>query len=152
MALKPLVVQNYWNQEEEFIKAMHEKGIDFRDKTIADGTIHRFSVGKKSHKDGWYVFYGLAGAFGDLSRDIHEKARGFYGQDATPFEAWLKEEQGKMTWHIRNIEDCEMDKVLLLKKEGLSQRHIADETGLSPATINRRLKEAKGKGLFNESG
>ncbi len=84
--------------------------------------------------------------------EVHyEKARGFYGEEAAPFEAWLKEEQGKMTWHIRNIEDCEMDKVLLLKKEGLSQRHIADETGLSPATINRRLKEAKEKGLFNES-
>jgi len=80
--------------------------------------------------------------------EVHyEKARGFYGKDAAPFEAWLKEEEGKFMWHVQNIEDSQMDRVLELSKEGLSQRDIAEETGLSAATINRRLKEAKEKGL-----
>lgn len=84
--------------------------------------------------------------------EVHyEKARGFYGEDAIPFEACLREENGKFTWYSRDIEDSQMDKVLSLKKEGLSQRNIADETGLSPATINRRLKEAKEKGLLAET-
>ena len=85
--------------------------------------------------------------------EVHyEKARGFFGEEAAPFEACLREENGQFTWSIRDIEDCQMDKVLSLKKEGLSQRNIAEETGLSPATINRRLKEAKEKGLLVESG
>lgn len=85
--------------------------------------------------------------------EVHyEKARGFFGEEAAPFEAILREESGQFTWCIRDIEDCQMDKVLSLKKEGLSQRNIAEETGLSPATINRRLKEAKEKGLLTESG
>jgi putative DNA primase/helicase len=83
--------------------------------------------------------------------EVHyEKARGFFGEEAAPFEASLREENGMFTWHVRDIEDCQMDKVLSLKKEGLSQRNIAEETGLSPATINRRLKEAKEKGLLAE--
>jgi putative DNA primase/helicase len=84
--------------------------------------------------------------------EVHyEKARGFYGEEARPFEASLREENGQVTWCVRDIEDCEMEKVLSLRKEGLSQRNIAEETGLSPATINRRLKEAKEKGLLGES-
>ncbi|OJW51795.1 MAG: hypothetical protein BGO67_07070 [Alphaproteobacteria bacterium 41-28] len=80
--------------------------------------------------------------------EVHyEKARGFYGEEAAPFEAWLKEENGTFGWCLRNLEDCEIDKIISLKKEGLTQRDIALETGLSPATVNRRLKEAK-EGVF----
>ncbi len=62
------------NYVEDFVKAMHQAGIHFNGNIIEDGAIHRFSTGSnKSHKNGWYVFYGLAGAFGDWSRDIHEK-------------------------------------------------------------------------------
>lgn len=80
----------------------------------------------------------------------YEKARGFYGEEAMPFEAWLKEEDGKFVWYIRDVEDCQLDKVLGLKKGGLSQRDIAQATGMSPATVNRRLKDALERGLFHE--
>ena len=73
VAPTPLIVQNDWDYEETFTKAMSQAGIDFRDKIIADGALHRFPTGKKGHKDGWYVFYGMAGAFGDWSRDVNEK-------------------------------------------------------------------------------
>ncbi|HUX80478.1 MAG TPA: hypothetical protein VMW10_12160, partial [Alphaproteobacteria bacterium] len=52
---------------------MQRVGISFNGEIIADGAIHRFATGKKGYKDGWYVFHGMAGAFGDWSKDIHEK-------------------------------------------------------------------------------
>src|SRR3989338_9233417 len=62
------------NYVEDFVQAMHKAGIHFNGNIIGDGAIHRFSTGSnKSHKDGWYVFYGLAGAFGDWGQDIHQK-------------------------------------------------------------------------------
>ena len=83
--------------------------------------------------------------------EVHyEKARGFFGGEAAPFEASLKEQSGRFLWQTRALEECQLEKVLDLKKEGLTQREIALETGLSPATINRRLKEAKEKGNLDE--
>ncbi|MBS0271178.1 MAG: DUF3987 domain-containing protein [Proteobacteria bacterium] len=61
------------NYVEDFVQAMRLAGIHFNGNIIEDGAIHRFSTEKKGHKDGWYVFYGMAGAFGDWSRDIHQK-------------------------------------------------------------------------------
>ena len=69
---KPFVVQKS-DYRREFISAMQEAGIFFQGEIIPDGTIHRFHTGKKEQKDGWYVFYGMAGAFGDWRQDIHEK-------------------------------------------------------------------------------
>jgi putative DNA primase/helicase len=64
------------NSEEctrSFIEAMAFKGIDCREKIITDGKIHRFASGGKGDQDCWYVFHGMAGAFGDWSKDIQEK-------------------------------------------------------------------------------
>ncbi|MBX9804318.1 MAG: DUF3987 domain-containing protein [Alphaproteobacteria bacterium] len=47
--------------------------IHFRGAIIDNGEIHRFASGERGDKDCWYVFHGLAGAFGDWSMDIHEK-------------------------------------------------------------------------------
>lgn len=57
----------------EFREAMVRERVDFRGEIIADGAIHRFASGGKGHEDAWYVFYGMAGAFGDWSRNIREK-------------------------------------------------------------------------------
>ncbi len=57
----------------EFREAMVRERVDFRGDIIADGAIHRFAPGGKGSEDAWYVFYGMAGAFGDWSRDIREK-------------------------------------------------------------------------------
>ena len=66
----PILSGNY---TQNFIEAIEKAGVPFKENIIGDGTIHRFSTGSRGHKDGWYVFHGLAGAFGDWSRDIHEK-------------------------------------------------------------------------------
>lgn len=79
--------------------------------------------------------------------EVHyEKARGFYGEEARPFEAWLKEEHGKMTWHIQELEDVQFNNIIDLHKDGLKQRDIAQELGLGLGTVNRWIKRAKEEG------
>ncbi|MBA3814301.1 MAG: DUF3987 domain-containing protein [Alphaproteobacteria bacterium] len=62
-----------WECEEAFRDAMHQAGLVFSGAIMCDGAIHRFPTGNKGRPNGWYVFYGMAGAFGDWGRDIHEK-------------------------------------------------------------------------------
>ena len=59
--------------QSQFVEAMRKSGISFHGDLIPDGSLHRFRTSDKNQKDGWYVFHGLAGAFGDWSRGIHEK-------------------------------------------------------------------------------
>ena len=66
-------VQKYSDYRKDFISAMHHAGISFKGEILADGAIHRFAPKEKRNKDGWYVFYGLAGPFGDWSKDISYK-------------------------------------------------------------------------------
>ena len=46
-------------------------------------------------------------------------------------------------WKAFKIEDLEFDRVVELSKEGLSQRDIANETGISLSSVNRILKKSK---------
>jgi putative DNA primase/helicase len=51
---------------------MKSAGVDFKGPIIADGEIHRFAPSGKKERDGWYVFFGLAGVFGEWSQGIRE--------------------------------------------------------------------------------
>lgn len=64
-----------------------------------------------------------------------EKARGFAGEDAEPFEATLT----SAGWAVRKLDDALEDLAVALQRDGLSQREIAGETGKSPAMVNRIL-------------
>lgn len=68
--LTPILSGNYVL---DFVEAMRCAGVNGKEHIIADGQIHRFPTGGKNDQDGWYVFYGMAGAFGDWRRDIREK-------------------------------------------------------------------------------
>ncbi len=70
--------------------------------------------------------------------EVHyEKARGFFGEDAEPFEAWLKDGQ----WRIGDVLRSDDDATLMaLKKQGLSVREIEMRTGVPKSTVNRKLK------------
>src|SRR3990167_1233873 len=63
---------NQGNHEQEFVQAMQDAGVIYKDRIIANGQIHRFPTKHKERKDGWFVFHGLAGAFGDWNRGIHQ--------------------------------------------------------------------------------
>ena len=57
---------------QEFIQAMAARNIICREAIVDDGKIHRFAPGGKGNRDAWYIFFGIAGAFGDWSQGISE--------------------------------------------------------------------------------
>jgi putative DNA primase/helicase len=74
--------------------------------------------------------------------EVHfEKARGLMGEAVAPFKAQLTENG----WLTQTLDDAREQEVGTLSAEGLSQRDIAAELGISPATVNRILKKAKEK-------
>jgi RecA-family ATPase/predicted XRE-type DNA-binding protein len=72
--------------------------------------------------------------------EVHfEKARGFMGEDAEPFEARLTERG----WVRAAIGNPLTDQILELHAEHLSQREIARRVGVSAATVNRIIKSKR---------
>lgn len=76
--------------------------------------------------------------------EIHlEKARGIVGEDAKPFEAYLKHENATVNWLCRDVEDVDLELVESLLSEGKTIRAIADEVGLSKSRVGRLVKKIK---------
>lgn len=71
-----------------------------------------------------------------------DKSRGFYGQDAEPFEAWLDGDH----WKRQSVRDAKDEEILALLDEGLSQRKIAREIGLDVSNVSRRVASLKAQG------
>ena len=69
----------------------------------------------------------------------YTKARGLLGDDAEPFEAWLRDG----AWTMRDATCARDERIIALAGEGLKQRDIASEMGCGLATVNRVLKRAK---------
>jgi len=78
----------------------------------------------------------------------YEKSRGFYGDDAQPFEAAL----GPAGWTTRDLQDADMARVVVMTQDNMSVREIAEETGLSKSTVNRLQRRARDSGLMGASG
>ncbi len=72
--------------------------------------------------------------------EVHfEKSRGFSGDGAESFEAALVDG----AWIVKSLSDEKEIQVLKLKAEGLKQREIAQEVGLSLSKVNRIIKKAE---------
>ena len=72
--------------------------------------------------------------------EVHfEKARGFAGTEAVAFEVSF----AKGVWVQKDLADEQLAIVMRLKAEGLKQRDIASETGLSLTKVNRLIKRAE---------
>lgn len=84
--------------------------------------------------------------------EVHfEKARGFGGKDAEPFETSLiLDEQGNQDWTFVELEGRDLEKIVQFAKEDYSQRDIAYEMNKSVGWVNKMIKEARLKGLLQE--
>jgi putative DNA primase/helicase len=70
--------------------------------------------------------------------EVHfEKTRGFFGDDAAPFEATLTDSG----WAISDLDDAIEDRIMDLAGQGLTQRDIAKEIGKSLGLVNKILKQ-----------
>lgn len=76
--------------------------------------------------------------------EVHyEKARGFYGEEATAFEARLEERDGKALWTTRDIGLSPQETARRWLAQGLPQTEIAKRLGVSRQTVNRWLNLEK---------
>lgn len=83
--------------------------------------------------------------------EIHfEKARGFDGESAKPFEVNLiTHSNGNIEWVCKEIEGKDLDLVVELYKNGMTnQRDIAKEMEKSLGTVNKLTQKAKKEGLI----
>lgn len=62
-----------WDYSLEFAEAMRLEGVLLTGDIIADGKLHRFKPEGNHNPDGWYVFSGFAGSFGDWKKGIKAK-------------------------------------------------------------------------------
>jgi hypothetical protein len=78
--------------------------------------------------------------------EIHyEKARGFYGGEAKPFQVNLTANEGSLKWHAKSSqtesEHKELQgKIKHLSDEGYTQREIAEKLNINLTCVNRILK------------
>ena len=74
-----------------------------------------------------------------LRCEVHyEKTRGFYGEDAKPFEVkLLAGGSGEAIWTVADSEASAKSRARDLLAEGLSVRDVAEETGMSKSAVQR---------------
>lgn len=73
--------------------------------------------------------------------EVHfKKTRGFYGDDAKPFEA-QRCENG--TWTTKSLEESNYTKIVELFNDGLIPKEICVELGITKGTVSKNLKKAR---------
>lgn len=78
--------------------------------------------------------------------EVHlTKARGIVGDEAKPFEAHLKAEDNALHWHVRELEDVELQTLKKLLDEGYSVRDCAEEMGRSKSAMQRLKNKLEGR-------
>jgi AAA domain len=78
-----------------------------------------------------------------------EKARGFHGEDAQPFEARYGTREGAAFWTKIKITDAELTRVAEAIRNGMSIRDTATELGMTKSRVERLRTKAKEQGLFD---
>ena len=75
--------------------------------------------------------------------EVHfEKARGFYGDEAKPFEARYEIRDAGALWTRTEIVDAERARVVAALKDGMSIREAAEELGIHRSKVERLRKKA----------
>ena len=87
-----------------------------------------------------------------LRCEVHyEKCRGFYGEDAKPFEVKMEQGRGgEAVWTKRDLENVLDARAAELFEDGASVRDVAQDLGISTAMAGRirgrRRREPGGEG------
>lgn len=83
--------------------------------------------------------------------EVHyDKARGFYGDGAQPFEAAYEVVDEAARWSHKSIEDAEMMRVVDLIQSGATIRETAQELSLSKSKVQRLKDKAIDTGVYAE--
>ena len=76
--------------------------------------------------------------------EVHfEKARGFYGEYAQPFEASLQIKDTGVQWTVTTLTNSKKAQAVQLFEQGMSVRDVAKEIIISPSTAGRYRQEWK---------
>lgn len=76
--------------------------------------------------------------------EIHyEKSRGFFGDEAKPFEASIRQDGQKIIWLVKEVKKTLQEQARELQDSGLSQRDIAKTLGTNLTKIHRTLLPQK---------
>lgn len=67
------------------------------------------------------------------------KNRGFYGDDAEPFQARMETRDGADYWEMKSMAAAKEEDVLELFRQGKTSREIAEALGIGKSTVNRIL-------------
>jgi putative DNA primase/helicase len=80
--------------------------------------------------------------------EVHfEKARGFLGADAEPFEAQLMTQpNGAVEWMIRPVSSSSYEQIVHLASQGYPQNEIAKQMSLHKSNVSRNIKKAQEEG------
>lgn len=82
----------------------------------------------------------------------YEKNRGFFGDDAKPFEAQLcLNEKSDSFWKAQTLEESNYEKAIALANDGIKQSDIATELELNKGTISRYISRARQEGLLKDN-
>lgn len=85
--------------------------------------------------------------------EVHfEKARGFHGDDARPFEAHMETLGDAYRWTVKDLELSTAGKVARLLEEGMNQKDIADELSITKGAVSKAKKKAIELGLYVGGG
>jgi len=129
-------LKSQWEYTQEFEKAMRQAGVDLTDKIIADGKIHRFKPSGKGNPNCWYVFYGMAGAFGDWKQGIKEKWS-TKNPSLTPKQREQMQEQAEKA--RKSLQEEISRKNQEAAKRALKDWHSFAEAGQSPYLTNKKV-------------
>lgn len=81
----------------------------------------------------------------------YEKNRGFFGDDAKPFECQLStDEKGQSYWKTIALEESIYERVILLFNEGLEQKEIAEELDIHKGTVSKYVTRARQEGKLTK--
>lgn len=77
--------------------------------------------------------------------EVHiEKARGFHGEDAEPFEARLQVNDAGVQWTVTSLANAKQAQASLLFEQGMKVREVAAEVGISKTTAGRYREQWQG--------